>query len=82
VIFIFTDIGVRDQKTLDTTDIVVYRGFPPPKLISESRRRVARPNTTATYSGGPWFKSRPGDRLFLIFHGFPLTLRTNAVGVP
>jgi hypothetical protein len=64
VIFIFTDIGARDQTTLDTTCIVLYRGLPPPKLITESRRRVARPNTTTSYSGGPWFKSRPGDRLF------------------
>jgi hypothetical protein len=41
-------------------------------------------STHASQSGGPGFKSRPGDRLPLlkVFRGFPQSLQTNAAIVP
>jgi hypothetical protein len=46
----------------------------------EGRSRVV--NTHASYSGGPEFKSRLGDRLSEGFHGFPKFLQANAGIVP
>jgi hypothetical protein len=39
-------------------------------------------NIPALYSGGPGFKSRPGDRLSWGFHGFTHYLQENAGTVP
>jgi hypothetical protein len=38
-------------------------------------------NTLASYSGGPGFKSWPGDQLSC-FHGFPQSLHANAGIIP
>jgi hypothetical protein len=44
-------------------------------LRTERRGRVV--NICALYSGGPGFRSRPGDRLPLGFCGFPQSLQAN-----
>jgi hypothetical protein len=56
------------------------------KILSETfcaERRGREDNTHASYSGGPWLKYRPGDRLSReLFRYFPPSIQANAGIVP